>query len=70
MTTHRYGMTLRHLSQLNLRRLEYCDFSFAADPRYPTFGTACFHRELTDFERNQLDLDYLGAEECGHGRDD
>lgn len=67
MRAFRYGGTLRPWGQLNLRRLEVCDFGWRPDhgERF-TFGTAAFHRQLTDFEVRQFDLQYLGEETCLH----
>ena len=65
MTRYRYGATLRPFGQLNLNRLDLCPSLTSFEPRHGfRFGTAAFHRRLTDFEVNQFDLEYLGEEEC------
>ncbi len=64
MQHFRYGATLRPFTQLNLRRLEACELSFAHSPNY-AHGTMAFHRKLTDFEANQLDLELLTTANYG-----
>jgi hypothetical protein len=61
MEHFRYGAQLRPFTQLNLRRLESCDFSFRNEAGF-AHGTMAFHRRLTPFEESQLDLTFLGQE--------